>query len=69
MVLDMDTVRPLDAEFIRDAPGGEIRVTKGAQGVEFVLVNGEVLVERGAHTGAYPGRLIRGTDYCGPGVR
>jgi N-acyl-D-aspartate/D-glutamate deacylase len=30
-----------------------------ATGVEYVLVNGEVVLERGKHTGARPGRIIR----------
>ncbi|MFC1661732.1 amidohydrolase family protein, partial [Gemmatimonadota bacterium] len=31
-----------------------------ATGVEYVLVNGEVVVEGGEHTGATPGRVVRG---------
>jgi N-acyl-D-aspartate/D-glutamate deacylase len=29
------------------------------EGVEFVIVNGEIVLERGEHTGARPGRTIR----------
>jgi N-acyl-D-aspartate/D-glutamate deacylase len=29
------------------------------EGIEYVLVNGEVVLERGKHTGARPGRAIR----------
>ena len=29
-------------------------------GVEYVLVNGELVVERGRHTGARPGRILYG---------
>jgi N-acyl-D-amino-acid deacylase len=28
-------------------------------GIEYVIVNGEVIVERGSHTGALPGRVLR----------
>ena len=32
-------------------------------GMEFVLVNGVVVVRNGAHTGAKPGRVVRGPGY------
>ncbi len=32
-------------------------------GIEYVLVNGEVVVERGRHTGAKPGRVLRGPGF------
>jgi N-acyl-D-aspartate/D-glutamate deacylase len=28
-------------------------------GVAYTVVNGEVLIEHGEHTGAYPGRVMR----------
>jgi N-acyl-D-aspartate/D-glutamate deacylase len=34
-------------------------------GIEFVLVNGTVVAERGRHTGARPGRILRGKGYNG----
>jgi N-acyl-D-amino-acid deacylase len=34
--------------------------TRFPAGIEWVLVNGEVVVEQGRHTGARPGRVIRG---------
>jgi N-acyl-D-amino-acid deacylase len=30
-----------------------------AEGIEYVLVNGEIVVERGIHTGAYSGKILR----------
>ena len=30
-----------------------------AKGVEYVLVNGEIIIEGGKYTGAHPGRLLR----------
>jgi len=35
-----------------------------ASGVEYVIVNGEVVVERGNHTGARSGRVLRGAGYA-----
>jgi N-acyl-D-amino-acid deacylase len=29
------------------------------QGIMYVLVNGEIVVDRGEHTGAIPGRVLR----------
>ncbi len=36
-----------------------------AVGVRFVLVNGEVVVQDGEHTGATPGRVVRGPGWTG----
>lgn len=43
----------------RDLPGGAIRFVMGASGVEYTLVNGEVVYEHGQPTGKLPGRLLR----------
>jgi N-acyl-D-aspartate/D-glutamate deacylase len=37
-----------------------------SEGVEWVLVNGEVVLEKGEHTGAMPGRVLRGAGYVEP---
>ncbi len=34
-----------------------------AVGVKFVLVNGEIVVEDGQHTGRHPGKIIYGPGY------
>jgi len=39
--------------------GGEPRWQVKPEGIERVLVNGEVIVERGALTDALPGRVLR----------
>ena len=36
-----------------------------AVGMKYVLVNGEIVVENGQHTGARPGRIINGPGYIG----
>jgi N-acyl-D-aspartate/D-glutamate deacylase len=36
-----------------------------AVGVRFVLVNGEIVVENGQHTGRRPGKIIYGPGYYG----
>jgi N-acyl-D-amino-acid deacylase len=35
-------------------------------GIDYVLVNGEVVVAEGKHTGAKPGRVLRGAGYGSP---
>jgi N-acyl-D-aspartate/D-glutamate deacylase len=32
------------------------------EGIEYVIVNGQVVLDRGQHTGAMPGRVIRLTQ-------
>ena len=34
-----------------------------AQGIHYTIVNGQVLLEDGHHTGALPGRVLRNTLY------
>jgi N-acyl-D-aspartate/D-glutamate deacylase len=44
---------------VKDMPGGEARWQVRPEGVVRVLVNGEVIVEKGKLTGARPGRVLR----------
>jgi N-acyl-D-amino-acid deacylase len=57
-VFDPNTVRECEPEMVNDLPGGEKRLIQRAIGVKATMVNGEVLVEDGEHTGAYPGRVL-----------
>ncbi|TPD59614.1 D-aminoacylase [Emcibacter nanhaiensis] len=38
--------------------------TKPPSGISYVLVNGEVVIDHGRHTGAKPGHVIRGPRVC-----
>lgn len=40
-----------------------------SEGVEHVFVNGAAVIRGGRHTGAKPGRVVRGPAYAGPGAR
>jgi N-acyl-D-amino-acid deacylase len=42
-----------------DLPGGGLRLVTTSRGVEYTIVNGQVLYEHGAHTGALPGQVLR----------
>jgi N-acyl-D-amino-acid deacylase len=44
---------------VTDLPAGAPRFTQGAKGIHYTIVNGKVLMANGAHTGAYPGRVLR----------
>jgi N-acyl-D-amino-acid deacylase len=47
------------AERLHDLPGGGKRMVKRSRGIEYTIVNGEVLWEKGALTGAAAGRVLR----------
>jgi N-acyl-D-aspartate/D-glutamate deacylase len=42
-----------------DLPGGGRRLVMPAEGIEYTVVNGEVLYEQGKHSGAMPGQVLR----------
>ena len=59
MVFDPTTIAPLEPGVAQDLPGGAKRRKQLATGIEWTVVNGQVLMEHGQHTGAYPGRVAR----------
>ena len=59
MVFDPTTISPLEPGVAQDLPGGAKRRKQLARGIEWTLVNGQVLMEHGQHTGAYPGKVAR----------
>jgi N-acyl-D-amino-acid deacylase len=59
MVFDPTTISPLEPGEAHDLPGGAKRRKQLAQGIEWTVVNGQVLIERGKHTGVYPGKVAR----------
>ena len=65
-IFDAATVDALPAEWVRDLPGGEPRFVSRARGVEWSLVNGEPVLERGRvierPAGERPGRVLRRFD-------
>jgi N-acyl-D-aspartate/D-glutamate deacylase len=46
-------------QLMRDLPGGGVRFVTAAQGIEYTIVNGEVLFEGQKHSGALPGTVLR----------
>ena len=59
MVFDPATIGPLEPEEADDLPSGARRRKQLAQGIEWTVVNGQVFMEEGEHTGALPGRVLR----------
>ncbi len=59
-VIDYDGLRLHAPSVARDLPAGGKRLTQKADGYVMTLVAGETTYRNGAHTGALPGRLIRG---------
>lgn len=58
-VFDAATVNTLEPEYVQDLPGNETRMIQKAAGVPFTVVNGEIVIENGAPTGACPGKVLR----------
>jgi N-acyl-D-aspartate/D-glutamate deacylase len=59
-VIDWDALALPVPEFVHDFPHGAGRFVQGARGYDASVVNGQVFMESGAHTGALAGTLIRG---------
>ncbi len=59
-IFDLATVGSAKrGEMRTDLPGGGRRLVMPAKGVEYSVVNGEVLFANGEHTGALPGTVLR----------
>jgi N-acyl-D-aspartate/D-glutamate deacylase len=63
VIFDPDTVKPGNESVVHDFPANGWRVKETAEGVMATIVNGEVLLENGEHTGALPGKVARNTYY------
>ena len=58
-VIDFDALRLHRPEAIFDLPAGGRRLVQRAEGYDSTIKAGEVIFERGEHTGALPGKLVR----------
>jgi N-acyl-D-aspartate/D-glutamate deacylase len=61
VIFDEHTIDSLQrTEMIYDFPAGLGRLVTRARGIDYTIVNGQVLYEQGQrHTGALPGRVVR----------
>jgi N-acyl-D-aspartate/D-glutamate deacylase len=60
VVFDPDTIAAEMPEVVDDLPAGARRLIQRTRGIAATVVNGEVLLREGKHTGALPGQLLRG---------
>jgi N-acyl-D-aspartate/D-glutamate deacylase len=58
VVFDPETVRPVAEDVVHDFPNDGWRMRELAEGIHYTVVNGEVLLEKGTHTGSLPGRVL-----------
>ncbi|MCB1741822.1 MAG: amidohydrolase family protein [Gammaproteobacteria bacterium] len=63
VLFDPKTVRAGKETVVRDFPAGGWRIREEAEGVHMTIVNGQVLLENGEHTGALPGGVLRNSWY------
>jgi N-acyl-D-aspartate/D-glutamate deacylase len=59
-VIDWDALALPVPEFVHDFPHGAGRFLQRAHGYDATIVNGQVFMEQGEHTGALAGVLLRG---------
>lgn len=64
-VLDLDGMRLPQPEYVHDFPNGAGRYVQRATGYDVTVVNGQVFMEAGEHTGALAGRALRTAAGCG----
>ena len=58
-LIDFDGLQVQKPELVHDMPAGGRRFVQRVEGYEATFVAGEPIFERGEHTGALPGRLVR----------
>lgn len=58
-IFDPKTVGPAVPRLVGDLPAGGLRLDQRSEGFLATLVNGQVTLQEGKHTGAAPGRLLR----------
>ncbi len=58
-VVDWDALDLALPELVNDFPGGAGRFVQRAAGYDTTIVNGEVFMEGGEHTGAFAGQVLR----------
>jgi N-acyl-D-aspartate/D-glutamate deacylase len=60
VLFNPDTISPAMPELTYDLPAGARRLKQKATGIAATVVNGEVVLRNNEHTGALPGKLLRG---------
>ena len=58
-VIDFEGLSLPQPEYVNDLPNGAGRYVQGASGYDYTIVNGDVFMEMGEHTGALTGQVVR----------
>jgi N-acyl-D-aspartate/D-glutamate deacylase len=58
VLIDRERLAVGETRFVSDFPAGTGRLVIDAHGYEASIVNGEVLLQDGMHTGALPGQIL-----------
>jgi N-acyl-D-aspartate/D-glutamate deacylase len=58
-IIDFETMRLHRPEAIFDLPAGGRRLVQRPEGYDVTIKAGEVIFEKGVHSGALPGKLVR----------
>ncbi|MCH2625219.1 MAG: amidohydrolase family protein [Acidimicrobiales bacterium] len=61
-IIDFDQLALTGPEYVHDFPGGSGRYVQRGVGYDATIVNGQVFMEHGEHTGALAGVTLRSTD-------
>ena len=69
VLFDPDTVDDEAPEYVHDLPGGGKRLVARSRGIHATVVAGRVLYQDNAHTGAWPGTVLRSGALTGPAIR
>ena len=64
-IWDEQSISPVTEDIVHDFPNNGWRIRERAEGIAYTIVNGEILIEDGKHTGALPGRVVRNALYPG----
>ena len=59
-IIDLDALQLQMPRLVDDLPSNSERILQAADGFVATIVSGEVTFRNGVHTGAKPGRLLRG---------
>ena len=62
-IFDPDNIEPQMPKVAHDLPSGATRLKQYADGMLCTIVAGEVVLKENKHTGALPGKLLRGPLY------
>ena len=60
VVFDPETVGARMPEVMADLPAGAKRLKQTSNGILATIVNGKTVLKENSHTGAFPGKILRG---------